>query len=493
MDCDIKMKSPQTIHNWIDGGKVNPVNQQWFKKYNPHNGELLSIFPDSNVNDVENAVSAAEKASAIWSGTNPVRRGQVLGEIVAQMKRQTSVLADCIAEETGKPPSDANGEVAGAILQAEFWAGEGMRMYGRSLTSGVTEKHSHTIRQPIGVVGLIVPANTPLANLAWKIFPALICGNTIVLKASEDAPRISEMFAAITEAAGLPRGVLNVVHGNGVSAGAAIVEHKKVSLISFTGSTKVGRWIAEVAGRRMARLSLELGGKNPLVVCDDADLDQAVHWAALSAFSNAGQRCAAGSRIIVFERIYEVFLKKLIDKAKSLKLGVETGDDLGPVITKKQQNRILEAIAQAARDGGKIHCGGSVPSEAHLTNGYYIQPTVIDGLGSGHELCNHELFGPVVTVHPCRDLQQALDISNSVNYGLTSAIHTRNVDRAMWYAQRVRAGVANVNMGTFGSEPHMPFGGFGDSGNGTREPGIEALDVYSETKNISFLVRPNLL
>ncbi len=266
-----------------------------------------------------------------------------------------------------------------------------------------------------------------------------------------------------------------------------------MAVISFTGSTLVGCWIAEVAGRRLARVSLELGGKNPFVVCDDADLDQAVHWASLSAFSNAGQRCAAGSRLLVFKNIYDTFRDKLVAKAKSLKLGVNADCDLGPVINKKQQQNILAAIDTAKTQGGRVLCGGNAPASSILANGYYIQPTIIEGLPLSAELMSKELFGPVVTLQPVDDLSDALDIANSTDYGLTAAIHTRNVDRAMWFAQRVKAGVANINLGTFGSEPHMPFGGFGASGNGTREPGVEALDVYSELKNISFLTRANLI
>lgn len=439
------------------------------------------------------AIAAADEAFFAWSELTPVKRGQMLANIVAEMKRRADELAECIAVETGKPPQDAIGEVNGSILQGEFFAGEGMRLYGRSLTSGILGKQSFTVRQPRGIAGLIVPANTPLANIAWKSFPALICGNTVVLKAAEDAPRIALLFAQLTKDAGLPDGVFNVIQGRGRSAGMSLVEDPRVAILSFTGSTGVGRWIAETAGKRLARVSLELGGKNPFLVCDDADLDQAVHWASLSAFSNAGQRCAAGSRILVFKSIYDAFRDKLVAKATSLKLGVNTGCNLGPVINQRQQQAILAAIETAEAEGGNILCGGVAPTSDDLINGYYIRPTVIDGLNADAEISSKEIFGPVVTLHSVEDLTAALKIANTSEYGLTSAIHTRNVDRAMWFAQRVRAGVVNINLGTFGSEPHMPFGGFGASGNGTREPGVEALDVYSELKNISLLTRNNLV
>lgn len=481
------------ILNWINGKECQPTSTGWIEKFNPHTGTVLSLVADSTASDTGQAIKAAQAAFPGWSELTPVKRGQILTEIVSVMKQHADDLADCIAIETGKPPQDAKGEVGGSIMQAEYFAGEGMRLYGRSLTSGMPSKYSHTVRQPHGVAGLIVPANTPIANIAWKLFPALICGNTVVLKASEDAPRTALLMAQLAKKAGLPDGVFNVIQGRGTPAGTALVEDPRVSVISFTGSTAVGRWIAEVAGRRLARVSLELGGKNPLIVCDDADIDQAVHWATLSAFSNAGQRCAAGSRIIVFKNVYERFRDALVAKANGLKLGVDAGCDLGPVINKRQHQSILGALDQTENEGGTLLCGGSAPTAPDVAAGYYIQPTIIDGLAPDAALSRKELFGPVTMLYPVENLQQALDLANNTEYGLTAAIHTRNVDRAMWFAQRVRAGVVNINIGTFGSEPHMPFGGFGASGNGTREPGIEALDIYSETKNISFLTRNTLL
>lgn len=478
-----------TVPNWINGRNAKPEGDGWLDKYNPHTGEVHCKLAASTAEDTCKAITVAGEAFGAWSEFTPVKRGQILSDIASAMKSRAGELAECIATETGKPPQDAAGEVGGAILQAEYFAGEGMRLYGRSLTSGTPGKQSFTVRQPCGIAGLIVPANTPIANIAWKTFPALICGNAVVMKAAEDSPCIAHLFAELTKKAGLPDGVFNVIQGRGQPAGSTLVEDPRVAVISFTGSTGVGRWIAEVAGRRLARVSLELGGKNPFVVCDDADLEQAIHWAALSAFSNAGQRCAAGSRILIFKGIYEVFRDKLVAKANSLKLGIDAGCDLGPVVSRRQQQNILAAIEAAKTEGGRVLCGGGVPADPELFNGYYIKPTVIEGLQPTAELSSKEVFGPVVTLHPVEDLTAALKLANSNEYGLTAAIHTRNVDRAMWFAQRIKAGVANVNMGTFGSEPHMPFGGFGSSGNGTREPGVEALDVYSELKNISFLMR----
>ena len=481
------------IPNWIAGQASPAILGGTLTKTNPHTGQVESQFSASSAEDVHHAVAVAQDSFSAWSDMTPVARGNILGTWVRSLRDHHKELSEIVARETGKSPQDAAGEVGAAIAQGEYFAGEGMRLYARSLTSGMPGKYSHTVRQPRGIAGLIVPANTPIANIAWKIFPALICGNTVVLKASEDAPEIPVYMAQIAKLAGMPDGVINVVQGAGDVAGKALVEDTRVAVISFTGSTAVGRWIAEVAGRRLARVSLELGGKNPFVVCEDADLDAAVHWASLSAFSNAGQRCAAGSRILVFADIYDKFIERLVTKAQSLKLGIDPGCDLGPVMNANQRADILAAISRAVAAGGRVLCGGKAPDQPDLSHGYYIEPTLIDGLPDDAELCSLEMFGPVATIQRVHDLADALQIANDSDYGLTAAIHTRSVDRAMWFAQHVRAGVVNINIGTYGSEPHMPFGGVGASGNGSREPGVEALDVYSELKNISFLVRQNQL
>lgn len=480
------------VHNWIDGAERASPNAPRIERHSPHDGRLLTSMPDSPVDDVDAAISSAAKAFSAWSAVTPVQRGNHLYNLAAALRREAATLAEIVAEETGKPIQDARGEVGGAIQLADFFAGEGLRLYARTLTSGMPGKTSHTVREPIGVAGLIVPANTPIANIAWKVFPALICGNTAVLKASEDAPRTADFFGQLASASGIPAGVLNVIHGSGAVTGTALVEDTRVGVVSFTGSTGVGRHLAEVVGRRLGRLSLELGGKNPLVVCDDADLDRAIHWAALSAFSNAGQRCAAGSRIIVMDRIYDRFREGLVARAQALTLGVHEGADLGPVMHKRQQKTILDAIARAETEGANVLCGGGVPA-GFPADGAYVAPTLVEISRNDMDIAHQELFGPVATMHRVASLEEALLLANGTEYGLTAAIHTRDVDRANWFAHRVRAGVVNVNIGTYGSEPHMPFGGFGASGNGTREPGVEALDVYSELKNISFLTRSELI
>jgi len=480
------------VINWINGEETDAGINSWLKKYNPHTGELLNEVADSSAEQIELTIRIAKQAFIGWSETTPVARGEILFEFSRLMSLHSEELAKSIALETGKPPADAAGEVSAAIMQAQFFAGEGMRLNGKSLTSSMLGKNSFTVREPHGIVGLIVPANTPIANIAWKIFPALICGNVIILKASEDSPSVSILMAKLAQQAGLPDGVLNVIQGS-KNAGEAIVKNDSISLISFTGSTIVGKRIAENAGKRLARVSLELGGKNAFTVCDDADINQAIHWVSLSAFSNAGQRCAAASRIFVHEEIYEIFFKKLIAKMKTLKLGINEGCDLGPVINPKQYQNIISAINAAKEAGGIINQGGKIQCKTNLDKGFYVLPTIISGLSQDDPLNVEEIFGPVATIQPVKDIKEALVLTNMSCFGLSSAIHTKNIDKALWFARKVKSGVVNINIGTFGSEPHMPFGGFKNSGNGTREPGIEALDVYSELKNISILARQDLL
>ena len=371
-------------------------------------------------------------------------------------------------------------------------AGEGRRLYGRTTTSAVPNKWAMTVREPLGVAGLIIAANTPIANVAWKVFPALVCGNTAVLKAAEDAPATAWFFGKLAHAAGLPPGVLNIVQGFGPEAGAPLVADPHVAVVSFTGSTAVGREIARTAGSRLARVSLELGGKNPLVVCDDADLDPAATWVLRSAFSNAGQRCAAGSRIIVFDAVYDRFRDMLVERTRRLKVGPGNDDDFGPVINAGQLDAMLAAVERARQAGASVLTGGHRLADPAHASGFYMAPTIIEHASPDAEISVSELFGPVTCLYRVPDFAEALRRANQSPYGLTACIHTRSVHRALEFTRRVQAGVAVVNAGTFGSEPHMPFGGVKFSGNGTREPGTEALDVYSNLKNVILTFDPSM-
>lgn len=478
---------PKLIPNWINGIEIFSKNGKSFKKLSPLEGNELYGAVQSDLEDVSNAVTSAKKAQPIWADTTPVKRGEILHDIALKLREHQNEIAKIVSDETGKSMKDALAETSGSIAQGLFMAGEGMRYFGRTTTSSISQKQNIIIRQPIGVTALIVAANTPIANIAWKVFPSLICGNSVVLKAAEDTPATAWFFSKIAHEVGLPPGLLNVIQGYGREAGAALVEHEGIDLISFTGSTAVGQQIAQMTASRLIKTSLELGGKNPLIVCDDADLENAAKWAILSAFSNAGQRCAAASRLIIFESIYEKFRDLLISKVKQLKVGTSDEDDFGPVINQRQLDRMLSVVARAKAEGAKILMGGSRLTGPLHAKGYFMSPTLIENANVDAEISQHELFGPIACLYSVKDFEQALQLANHSSYGLTASIHTKNIDRAMTFSLRIQAGVTTVNGGTYGSEPHMPFGGVKLSGNGTREPGPEALDVYSQLKNICII------
>ncbi len=486
------MNAPAVIPNWIAGKETLAQAGKTHPKHSPHSGEIIGQLTRSDAQDVARAVEAAKAAQGAWAETPAVSRGHLLHLLCNALAEKRWEIAETVALETGKSPKDALGETDGAIALGRFYAGEGQRLYGRTTTSGQAHKYAMTVRRPCGIAGLIVAANTPIANVAWKTFPALICGNAAILKAPEDTPATAWLFGKILHEAGLPAGVLNILQGLGTEAGQPLVEHPDIAVISFTGSTAVGRRIAETAGKRLAKISLELGGKNPFVVCDDADMDLAVKWALLSAFSNAGQRCAAGSRIIVFESVYDAFKEKLLNATAKLKLGNTDDCDFGAVINARQLDTMLAAIAKAKAEGARILCGGRRAGGA-LERGYYLEPTLIDRAAPDQDISQCELFGPIAALYPAKDFQGALALANDSPYGLTACIHTRDFSRATHFAYAVKAGVAVVNAGTYGSEPHMPFGGVKASGNGSREPGTEALDIYSDLKDIYLNVTPAAL
>ncbi len=482
---------PSFLPNQIAGEARSARSGLTFSKFRPTDGRLLCEVARSESADIADAVAAAQTAQPAWAATPAVRRGEILHAMANALLTRQEEMARVVSAETGKSPKDAATETAGAASLGRFYAGEGQRLYGRTTTSGMVNRQAMTIRQPVGVAGLIAAANTPIANVAWKVFPALICGNAAVLKMAEDTPATAWLFGEIAREAGLPAGVLNVVQGDGPEAGEPLVSHPEVGVISFTGSTTVGRRIQTLAGPRLARISLELGGKNPLVICDDADLDNAVKWVLLSAFSNAGQRCAAASRILIFESVYEEVRARLLDAAARLKVGPEDGDDFGPVINGRQLEKMLAALAGARDHGARVLCGGERLRGPGHAEGFYLGATFLENVSPADPLAREELFGPIAALFPVRDFAAALAMANDSPYGLTACIHTRNFHRAMRFCEQVQAGVALVNGGTYGSEPHMPFGGVKQSGNGSREPGTEALDVYSELKDIYLHLDPS--
>lgn len=481
---------PEFVPNLIAGAETPAFGGETFEKYSPHTGRVITHVARSGAPDVDAAVAAAKRAQSAWANMPPVRRGMILHDVTMALKQERDQMARVVAREAGRSFKNALGETDGAIELGIFYSSEGQRLYARTTTSGAINRTAMTVRQPLGVAGLIIAANSPIANVLWKVMPALICGNGVVLKAAEDTPATAWLFGKIAHDAGLPPGLLNIVHGFGNEAGAPLVAHPDVDVISFTGSTAVGRLIAQQAGKQLKRVSLELGGKNPLVVCDDADLENAAKWVILSAFSNAGQRCASATRVIVFDAVYDRFCEMLVERAKKLKLGTADDDDLGAVINAKQLDNMLAAVERARQSGARVLVGGTRLQDAAHRDGYYMAPTFMDGIDASAELSTSELFGPISALYRVQDLQQALALANNSPYGLTSCIHTRSIHRAMEFINRVQAGVTMVNAGTHGSEPHMPFGGVKQSGNGSREPGTEALDIYSNLKDVYITIDP---
>jgi acyl-CoA reductase-like NAD-dependent aldehyde dehydrogenase len=465
--------------NFIDGESRPAESGEWLEKLRPADGSPLCPVARSGAADVDAAVQAARAAQEPWAERTAVERGDLVREIVLALRERREELSEVVVEETGKAEALALGEADAAIELGMFVAGEGRRYYGRTTTASMPHRTVMAVRQPVGVAGLLISFNTPLPNIAWKVFPAIFCGNGAVLKPSEETPLSAQLFAHVCAEAGLPPGVLNVVQGLGPEAGAALVEHPQVDLVSFTGSAATGRWIAETAGRRLAKICLEMGGKNALVVCDDADLDNAVSWAVQSSFSNAGQRCAAASRIVVFDAVYEEFRRRFVDAAGEFA-------DTGPLISEASLARILEALARAREAGATVPCGGDRLDR----DGSWLAPTVVEGLATDAELSCTELFGPVTILYRVQDLAEAIRVVNDSPYGLTSAIHTASLHRAMRFVEKAESGVVVVNGGTHGSEPHMGFGGVKQSGTGWREPGVEALDVYSEWKYVNLISDP---
>lgn len=482
---------PQNIPNFIDGKMREASGGTTFDKKSPDTGEVISLVARSGAEDVALAISAAKRAQKEWAGLTAVARGDLLRNIALRMMERKQEIAEIVAVETGKAAAHVLGETQAAIEMGMFIAGEGRRNYGKTTTATMANRQVYTVRQPMGIAALIIASNTPIANVAWKAFPSMFCGNASIMKPSEDTPGSAWIFAEICNEVGIPAGVFNVVQGLGEEAGHPLVKSPDVDLVSFTGGHKTGAKIQEVAGARLAKVCMELGGKNALVVCDDADLENARNWVLQSAFSNAGQRCAAASRIVVFDSIYDDFKEKLVAETAKLSLGSSETDFLGPVINGRQLTKILAAVEEAAANDANILIGGKRMNDARHVKGFYMMPTIIDGVSPDAPISQTELFGPVTILYRVKDLDEAIDVVNNSSFALTSTIHTASLHRAMKYADKVVAGVIVVNGGTHGSEPHMGFGGLKNSGTGWREAGTEALDVYSDWKYVNLITHPD--
>jgi len=466
---------------YINGKWVNSDSGETFPSVNPAKPkQVLGRFQKGNENDVEKAVEAAEKALDSWSSTPAPKRGLIILKAAELIEKNKEKLSKLVTREMGKVIAEARGDVQEAIDMAHYMAGEGRRLFGHTTPSELKDKFCMTIRTPVGIYGLITPWNFPIAIPAWKIFPALICGNTVVFKPSSDTPLCATRFVEILEKVGLPKGVVNLVTGPGGSVGMPIVRHEKIRGVSFTGSKATGEMIVREAG--LKKLGLELGGKNGIIVMDDANLNLALDGAIWGGYGTTGQRCTATSRVIVHEKIKERFEKMLVQRIKKLKVGdgLKTTTDVGPLINNAAQEKSMRYVEIGLREGAKILTGGRIPK----MKGFFFEPTLFTNCSIDMRIAQEEIFGPIVSLIPVKDFDEAIDVINSVEYGLSSAIYTEDIRKAFLAIQRIESGLTYINSSTIGAEVHLPFGGVKHTGNGTREAGIEGINEFSETKTV---------
>src|SRR5574338_74410 len=475
----------KTFQNFIGGKWVAPSSGDYFENVNPADtGDRIGRFPLSNAEDVECAVQSAKRGFEIWRRTPAPARGDVLRRVGDLLVQRKDEIADLMTREMGKPLQETRGDVQEGIDTAYYAATEGRRLFGHTVPSELRAKWAMTFRRPIGVCGLITPFNFPLAIPTWKMFPALLCGNSVIFKPAEDVPHTGTVLVEILLEAGLPPEVIQLVHGVGETAGAAIVEHPEVPVISFTGSTETGRIVGETCGRMHKRLSLEMGGKNAMIVMDDANLDLALDGVLWGAFGTTGQRCTATSRLIVHQKVHDKFVAKVAEAAEKLTLGDgrKAGTQVGPLIHERSRAKVEQYVAIGKSEGLELVTGGKRPGGAKTADGFFYRPTIFAGAKPSHRLAQEEVFGPVLTVLRVNSLDEAIKANNSVKYGLSSSLYTRDVNAAFRAMQDLDNGISYINAPTIGAEAHLPFGGVKQTGNGHREGGWEVYDFYSETK-----------
>lgn len=476
----------QTFQNLIGGGSSEAASGERFESLSPVTGEALGSFPASGAEDVGRAVAAAVAAWDGWRLTPAPERANVLYRFARLLEDRKAELTDLMTREMGKVKAEAGGDVQEAIDMSLYMAGEGRRMFGQTTPSELRDKFMMSVRMPIGVVGAITPWNFPIAIPAWKIAPALVCGNTVVLKPAEDTPMLAERFVELLLESGLPDGVVNIVHGFGESAGDALVRHPDVPVITFTGSRETGVLVTKNAADNLKHVHLELGGKNAILVLEDADVDLAVEGIVWSAFGTTGQRCTAASRVIVHEAVYEQLQSRLVAAAEKMRLGAgwEDDTDVGPVINRAAIEKI-HAYTQIGRDeGAELLTGGEIATKNGLDRGNFYRPTVFGNVEPGMRIAQEEIFGPTTALIPVPSFERAVEVANGIKYGLSSAIFTRDVNKAFTAMRDLQSGITYINAGTTGAEVHLPFGGTKDTGNGHREAGQAALDVFTEWKSI---------
>lgn len=470
---------------FINGEWIASSTGETFDDLNPATLEMIGRFHRASEDDVGMAVDSAEDAFESWSSMPAPRRGQILFRAARMLEERKEELARKMTREMGKILAEARGDVQEAIDITYYIAGEGRRLLGETTPSELKDKFCMTVRLPVGVVGLITPWNFPLAIPAWKVMPALICGNTAVFKPASDTPLMAIELVKILIEAGLPKGVLNLVMGEGGRVGNAVVRNKKIRAISFTGSLENGKGIAIDAAKEMKRVHLELGGKNPIIVMDDADLNLAVDGAIWAAFGMAGQRCTAASRMIVHEKVMPEFQRRLIEMAKRLKVGngLDERTNVGPIINGTQLQRVANYVDIGINEGAKLLHGGKAIKPLP---GHFFEPTIFRDVHDDMRIAREEIFGPVLSLMSAKNLDDAIEIANSVEYGLSSSIYTGNMKSAFKAIRRIETGITYINASTVGAEIHLPFGGMKSSGNGAREAGTTAIEEFTERKAVYF-------
>jgi aldehyde dehydrogenase (NAD+) len=478
---------PKVFKNFINGEWVEARSGKAIENRNPANtGELVGMFPASTEEDVTLAVDAAKAAYEKWRLTPGPKRAEILyraAEILVQRKEDFS---RDMTREMGKVLAETRGDVQEAIDMTYLMAGEGRRQFGQTTPSELPNKFAMCVRSPIGVAGLITPWNFPMAIPSWKAMPALVTGNTVVIKPAEDTPLSTCNMIQVLAEAGLPRGVINVVFGDGPQAGAPLLNNPNVGLVSFTGSTEVGRIVSTACAPTFKKCHLEMGGKNIIIVMDDANLDLAVDGAIWGGFGTTGQRCTAASRVAVHKKVYVEFVDKFIQRAKALKVGdgLNPATDMGPCINEQQLKTVMSYVEIGKNEGATLAVGGHRLESGGYNHGWFHEPTVFIDCNPQMRICQEEIFGPVVSVMPFETFDEALTIANGVKYGLSAAIYTPNVNHAFRAQRDLETGIVYVNAPTIGAETHLPFGGIKNTGNGHRESGQAALDFYSEWKTI---------
>ena len=473
--------------NYINGEWKASSSGETFENLNPANcNEVVGRFQKSNAKDVEEAIAAAAGAQQKWRETPAPKRGEILFKVAELLLKEKESLAQDMTREMGKIINESRGDVQEAGDLAYYTAGEGRRLLGESVPSELKNKFCMSVRMPVGIVSAITPWNFPIAIPSWKLIPALICGNTVIIKPATDTPLSVVNFVKIFEQAGLPPGVVNLVTGSGTEVGTPMIEHDKVSLVSFTGSTDTGAVIASSCAKQMKQYSLEMGGKNAIIVMDDADLDLAVEGVLFGAFGTTGQRCTACSRVIAHKKIVKKFTDLLVKRTQSLKLGdgLQAKTDVGPLVNESQRTKVHNYVQIGKNEGAKLLIGGNYVTGKNCKNGSFYQPTVFGDVAPKMRIAQEEIFGPVLGIIPCNTFEQAVEIVNDSKFGLSSAIYTRDVNRAFKAIETLDTGITYINASTIGAEIQLPFGGTKGTGNGHREAGTAALEIFSEWKSV---------